>query len=98
MPPARTRKVVHRAGRARASAWAVVGVLFLAVGSDAASLVVRNARLIDGIGAPPRDGMSIVIRDGRITEVGTDVDARDIPALDVAGATVIPGLVDPTCI
>ena len=35
----------------------------------AASLVVRNATLIDGQGGPPRRGVSIVVRDGAIAAV-----------------------------
>jgi imidazolonepropionase-like amidohydrolase len=32
-------------------------------------LVLTNARLIDGTGAQPRDGMTVIIQDGRISEV-----------------------------
>src|SRR6266498_4634350 len=32
-------------------------------------LVLTNARLIDGTGAQPRDGVTIIIQDGRISEV-----------------------------
>jgi hypothetical protein len=40
-----------------------------------ASIVFRNARLIDGIAAQPRDGISIVVEGERITMVG----GADIP-------------------
>jgi imidazolonepropionase-like amidohydrolase len=61
----------------------------------AADLLIRNVRLIDGTGSAPRAGVSILVRDGRITEIGSSMasEAR-MPVLDVSGATVIPGLID----
>ncbi len=55
-------------------------------------LVVRNARIVDGTGAPAADG-DLAIDDGRISAVGPDVGAgrREI---DAAGRLVIPGWVD----
>ncbi len=59
-------------------------------------VVLSNVRVVDGTGAAPRDGQTIVIRDGRIAQVGpaasTDIpgDARTI---DLRGHTVIPGIV-----
>lgn len=61
---------------------------------EAQSLVIRNARLIDGTGAPPRGPVSILVRDGRIAGIASDIAAGDVPALDAAGGTVIPGLID----
>jgi imidazolonepropionase-like amidohydrolase len=64
-------------------------------GSD---LVIQRARLIDGTGAPPRDGVTIVVTDGRIAGVWADGSAEARAAggerIDAAGATVIPGLID----
>jgi adenine deaminase len=55
-----------------------------------------NVRVVDGTGAAPRDGQTIVIRDGRISEVGP-VARVDIPGdarrIDLAGHTVLPGFV-----
>ena len=59
-------------------------------------VALTNVRVVDGTGAPPRDGQTIVIRDGRIAAVGPAASV-DIPAgartLDLRGHTVIPGLV-----
>ena len=60
-----------------------------------ASLLIRNARLIDGNGAPPRAPCSIRIRAGRIAEIARELPAGVDSVLDVAGATVMPGLIDP---
>jgi imidazolonepropionase-like amidohydrolase len=65
---------------------------FIAV--DAALLALTNARVIDGTGGPPREGQTIVIRDGKIAEV---VAAGRVPegarAIDVTGKTIVPGIV-----
>jgi imidazolonepropionase-like amidohydrolase len=62
-----------------------------------ASLAITGVTLIDGTGAPPRAGTTILIRDGRILAVVSDDEAR-IPAhatvIDATGKYVIPGLVD----
>jgi imidazolonepropionase-like amidohydrolase len=60
------------------------------------ALVVLNANLIDGTGAAPRRGVSLVLEGGRIARI---VEGRAaIPAgadtLDVEGRWVLPGLID----
>jgi len=59
--------------------------------------VLKNARLIDGTGAAPVDGATMVIRDNRIDAVTTH-NQSDWPAeaeiVDVAGMTLLPGLID----
>ncbi len=60
-------------------------------------IVLKNGRLIDGTGASPVDGATIVIRDSRIAAVTTRSES-DFPAdaeiIDVAGLTILPGLID----
>lgn len=57
-----------------------------------ASLFVRDARTYPpGAGARPVD---VRIEGGRIDAVGAGLDAGDLPVLEAAGRTVIPGLVD----
>ena len=77
--------------------WLLVGLAALAgsgATAEGASLLIRNARLIDGTGAPARDGVSILVRDGWIAAIGDGATTGDVPLLDVAGATVLPGLTD----
>ncbi len=67
---------------------------FVAV--QAAHVLIRNVRLIDGTGAPAREGMSVVLRDGRIVLVGPMSEVGDVPGaqiVDGTGQTLIPGLV-----
>jgi imidazolonepropionase-like amidohydrolase len=71
-----------------------LALLLVAADARGAALVIRNARLIDGTGVPPRDGVSILVRDGRIARVASDIAPDDTTVLDVAGATVLPGLMD----
>ena len=61
------------------------------------SVVLENVRIIDGTGAAPIENGRIVIDGDRITRVGP---AETVPApsgaerVDLAGRTVIPGLID----
>ncbi|MBN2561804.1 MAG: amidohydrolase family protein [Phycisphaerae bacterium] len=58
-------------------------------------LLITNARLIDGTGAPHRTPCAIRIHAGRIAEIKRELPAGDESLLDVGGATVLPGLIDP---
>jgi imidazolonepropionase-like amidohydrolase len=61
-----------------------------------ASLVIRNARLFDGTGAPAREA-TLVVTGKRIAAVlpaGATEFPADATVIDAAGATVMPGLVD----
>jgi len=66
------------------------------VAVDTAAVALSNVLLVDGTGADPRPGQTIIIRDGRIAEVGPAGTVR-VPAgvrtLDLGGHTVIPGIV-----
>jgi len=61
------------------------------------SLALTHATIIDGTGAPPRAGMTIVMRDGRIAAVYPD-GAQPLPSdateRSAAGKFVLPGLID----
>ncbi|MDA0328167.1 MAG: amidohydrolase family protein [Gemmatimonadetes bacterium] len=63
---------------------------------SATHVLIRNVRLIDGTGAPAREGMSVVLRDGRIERVGSTAEVGS-PAgaevVDGTGQTLTPGFV-----
>jgi len=66
------------------------------VSIDDARIALRNVRVIDGTGAPAREGQTVLIDDGRITAVGpmSDVAIPDgVRTLDMTGKSVLPGLV-----
>lgn len=59
-------------------------------------VALTNVRVIDGTGAAAREGQTVIINHGRITHVGPASTTRP-PAgarvLDLAGHTVLPGIV-----
>jgi len=78
-----------------AVAWLLAALAARAGEAPPAALLVRNARLLDMTGAPPREGVSVLVRDGRIAAIGAEIAAPpDAATLDAAGATLLPGLVD----
>ena len=67
---------------------------FVAV--DANVVALTNARVIDGTGAPARDGQTVVLRDGVIAAMGPSASTpppTGARVIDVAGKSLIPGLV-----
>ena len=84
--------------------WLPATVLMLAASAipqvplpaSAQTLVLRGARLIDGIGTKPLDNTVIIIRDGRIAAIGS-AGSITVPAgaevVDYTGKTIIPGLI-----
>jgi len=60
-------------------------------------LVIANARLIDGLGTPARDG-SLAVKDGRIAAISADRRGVDLGAagarVDAQGLVLAPGIVD----
>ncbi|HZA98323.1 MAG TPA: amidohydrolase family protein [Gemmatimonadales bacterium] len=63
---------------------------------DTAVIALTHVQLLDGTGAPAKSDQSILIRNGRIAEVGPAASVK-VPAgvrtMDLSGHTVIPGLV-----
>jgi enamidase len=63
---------------------------------DTNVLALTNARVIDGTGAPARDGQTLIVRDGRIAALGAAASITVPPGaqvMDLAGKTVMPGMV-----
>ncbi len=62
----------------------------------AQTVFYKNARLIDGLADQPQERMSIVVNGDRISQV----ESGDVPApagaevVDLAGKTIVPGLID----
>jgi len=60
------------------------------------SIVLRGARIVDGLGGDPIDNGSIVVSDGRIAAIGPSVSTSppaDAEIVDYSGKTIIPGLI-----
>jgi hypothetical protein len=66
------------------------------VSTSARIVALTHVRVVDGTGQPARDDQTVVIRDDRIDAIGPS-GTTPIPAtarvLDLAGHTVIPGIV-----
>ena len=75
---------------------AIVIPLFARLGvgqTSASSFVIRNARVFDGEKIIAR--ASVVVTDGKIAAVGSNVHApSDAQVVDAAGDTLMPGLID----
>src|ERR1700752_4546318 len=61
------------------------------------TVAMTGARVIDGTGAAPIEGATIVITNGRIQSVGTG-SAVTVPAgatrVDMSGKTIMPGIIN----
>jgi imidazolonepropionase-like amidohydrolase len=56
-----------------------------------------GATIVDGTGRPPVPDGVVIVRDGRIADVGSKASVpipADVPTVDVAGKTLVPGLWD----
>ncbi len=62
------------------------------------AILFRATRLVDGLADEPRDGVDVLVVDDRIAEIGEpDIAVPDLPDLrviDLAGRTLMPGLID----
>ena len=77
-------------------ALALTGVGAIAAGQEEESWIIQNARIHTlAEGAEPIESGSILIRDGRIVEIGADVTApAGAAVIDAAGMDVYPGMMD----
>ncbi len=71
-----------------------LGILLLCAGLlPAQSVLIQNATVIDGTGAPPRQ-VDVLVSNGRIVAVGPNLPAPNSTRLDARGKTLLPGLFD----
>lgn len=76
----------------RAAALSLLALV--AWGSGSPPLVLEGVTVIDMTGAPPRPGMTVVVRDGRIESVGEGPVPEGARVVDARGKFLIPGLWD----
>jgi imidazolonepropionase-like amidohydrolase len=77
-------------------AWASLLLVLCAVlSATAQDVLLINATLIDGTGAPARGGVTIVMRDGRIADIGAQVrPPTGAIVVDLRGKFVTPGIIN----
>ncbi|HEX9328419.1 MAG TPA: hypothetical protein VF915_17970, partial [Reyranella sp.] len=69
--------------------------LLAGTAADAQVTALTHATLIDGSGAPPQAGVTIVIENGRIRDLGPGVAApAGATVIDLAGKFVLPGIIN----
>jgi imidazolonepropionase-like amidohydrolase len=74
---------------------AVVMTLLAAAPALAKDFAIHAGRLIDGVSAQPRNQVSILVHDDRITAVQPGfVAPAGAEVIDLAHSTVLPGLID----
>lgn len=60
-----------------------------------AGIVFKNARVFDGMNEECHEGMHVLVEGDRIREVSsTPIKSSDVQTIDVAGRTLMPGLID----
>ena len=65
--------------------------------APAATLAINHVNVVDATGTPPQADMTVVVKDGRIVELGKSAAVRapaDAKAVDGSGKYLIPGLWD----
>ena len=72
--------------------FAFLGLFFCSLVAFPQSFVVTNVRVFDGEVVYP--STDVTVRNGRITAVGSSLTTNDVPYIDGAGATLLPGLID----
>ena len=59
------------------------------------TLLFTNARVLDPDAGLSRDGLAVLVKDGRIAAVGSGIEApSEARVLDLRGRTLMPGLID----
>jgi imidazolonepropionase-like amidohydrolase len=59
------------------------------------AMLLRNARVFDGVSAECPEGMEVLVESGVIREVSSQpLKAQDAQVIDVGGRTLMPGLID----
>lgn len=57
-------------------------------------LLLKGVTVVDGTGAPAREGQDILIVGAKIADMQASIDDPSAVVLDVGGQTVLPGLID----
>ncbi|WP_163317140.1 amidohydrolase family protein, partial [Enterobacter hormaechei] len=59
-----------------------------------ASILLTNARIVDGTAPERGDPVQVLIENDRIREVGKSIASAKAKVIDLGGRTLMPGLID----
>jgi imidazolonepropionase-like amidohydrolase len=62
--------------------------------NETASLVITHANVVDGVSNEPLRDVTVIVRDGKITQIGQADAPAGAAALDLKGKWLLPGFVD----
>jgi len=69
--------------------------LLLAAPASAETLLLRPARVFDGVNAQPHEGWSVLVEGDRIAAVGANLTApAGAQTIDLPGTTLMPGMIE----
>src|SRR6478672_4597971 len=69
--------------------------LLLAAPASAETLLLRPARVFDGVNAQPHEGWSVLVEGDRIAAVGANLNApAGAQTIDLPGTTLMPGMIE----
>jgi len=77
-------------------AWHLALLAALPLAANAQDVDLLNATLLDGTGMPPRAGVTVSVRDGKIAAIAERAPANSdqVRRIDLAGRYLMPGLID----
>ena len=58
------------------------------------NFIIRNATVYDGSGAEPTSDRDVWVKDGKICNIGSGLDAAGAEEIDAAGLALMPGIID----
>ena len=58
------------------------------------NFIIRNATVYDGSGAEPTSDTDVWVKDGKICNIGSGLDAAGAEEIDAAGLALMPGIID----
>ena len=86
---------MHRLSKRSGSIFGLLLILCSAALHAADAIVIRNARIFDGVAAALTEPSDVLVVDGRIAKTGTHIDAGPgATEIDAGGRTLMPGLID----